>query len=82
MKIDNLTIKSELNMNTDFSKLVKDALDSAKRNIGHANVLIAGKTGVGKSTLVNVVFQGEMATTGIGKPITPNTREYSKEEFH
>lgn len=66
-------------MNTDFEKIVKDALSGAKKNLGHANVLIAGKTGVGKSTLVNAVFQGDMATTGIGRPVTPNTREYTKE---
>lgn len=66
-------------MSADFEKIVKDALAAAKKNIGHANVLIAGKTGVGKSTLVNAVFQGELATTGIGKPVTPNTREYTKE---
>jgi GTP-binding protein EngB required for normal cell division len=66
-------------MSADFEKIVKDALAGAKKNIGHANVLIAGKTGVGKSTLVNAVFQGNMATTGIGRPVTPNTREYTKE---
>jgi uncharacterized protein (DUF697 family)/GTP-binding protein EngB required for normal cell division len=66
-------------MTADFQKIVGDALAEAKQRIGHANVLIAGKTGVGKSTLVNAVFQGEMATTGIGRPVTPNTREYTKE---
>lgn len=63
----------------DFANIIKEALDRAKKNIGHANVLLAGKTGVGKSTLVNAVFQGDLATTGIGRPVTPNTREYTKE---
>ena len=66
-------------MTVDFEKIIKDALSAAKKNIGHANVLIAGKTGVGKSTLVNAVFQGELATTGIGRPVTQNTREYTKD---
>lgn len=46
---------------------------------GHVNVLIAGKTGVGKSTLINAVFQGDLATTGQGRPVTDNTREITKE---
>lgn len=65
-------------MTIDFTKVVEDALKSAKDAVGHATVLIAGKTGVGKSTLVNAVFQGDIAKTGIGKPVTQNTREYTK----
>ncbi len=49
------------------------------RERGHANVLIAGRTGVGKSTLINSVFQGDFATTGQGRPVTQNTREITKE---
>lgn len=65
-------------MTQDFQKIIEDALKSAKARVGHANVLIAGKTGVGKSTLVNAVFQGDLANTGIGRPVTQNTREYTK----
>lgn len=62
----------------DYAKIIKEALDQARKNIGHANVLIAGKTGTGKSTLINTIFQGDLATTGIGRPVTQNTREYTK----
>ena len=34
---------------------------------------------MGKSTLINSVFQGNFATTGQGRPITQNTREIKKE---
>lgn len=44
----------------------------------HANILIAGKTGVGKSTLINTVFRGEMAETGIGRPVTKEIQEITK----
>ena len=57
------------------------ALEEALRERGHANVLIAGRTGVGKSTLINSVFQGNLATTGQGRPVTQNTREITKEGF-
>lgn len=63
----------------DLGGMVKAALDEAVRERGHINVLIAGRSGVGKSTLINAVFQGELATTGQGRPITPNTREITKE---
>jgi len=34
------------------------------------NILIAGRTGVGKSTLVNTVFGAEVAKVGLGRPVT------------
>ena len=59
--------------------LAKKALEEALRERGHANVLIAGRTGVGKSTLINSIFQGNLATTGQGRPVTQNTREITKD---
>ena len=50
--------------NIDFGKLIKEKLEEAYEERGHANVLIAGRTGVGKSTLINSIFQGNLATTG------------------
>lgn len=63
----------------DLAALAKKALNEALRERGHVNVLVAGRTGVGKSTLVNAVFQGQFATTGQGRPVTANTREIVKE---
>lgn len=63
----------------NFEAAVKDALQEALRERGHVNVLITGRTGVGKSTLINSVFQGNFATTGQGRPVTQNTREIKKE---
>jgi uncharacterized protein (DUF697 family)/GTP-binding protein EngB required for normal cell division len=36
------------------------------------NIMLAGKTGVGKSTLINAVFGQDFAPTGIGAPVTLN----------
>lgn len=63
----------------DVAAAVKKALEEALRERGHVNVLVAGRTGVGKSTLVNSVFQGQLATTGQGRPVTTNTRAITKE---
>jgi uncharacterized protein (DUF697 family)/GTPase SAR1 family protein len=65
--------------NFNLAELAKRALDEALRERGHVNVLVAGRTGVGKSTLVNAVFQGDLATTGHGRPVTTHTREITKE---
>ena len=63
----------------DFDASVKDALRKAFKERGNVNILIAGATGVGKSTLINAIFQGKMADTGQGRPVTPNTREIKKD---
>ncbi len=63
----------------NLGEAVKHAIEEAIRERGHMNVLIAGRTGVGKSTLINAVFQGKMAETGHGKPVTQNTREITKD---
>lgn len=63
----------------DFADLLKCKLEDALKKRGRVNILIAGKTGVGKSTLVNAVFQGNLAETGDGRPVTQTTREIKKE---
>jgi len=49
-----------------FGKAWKDKAEE----IGRFNLAIFGKTGVGKSTLVNAIFGAEIAKTGIGEPVT------------
>jgi uncharacterized protein (DUF697 family)/GTP-binding protein EngB required for normal cell division len=63
----------------NFAKILQDQLESVIKNRGRVNILVAGRTGVGKSTLINAVFQGELATTGQGRPVTMQTREIFKE---
>ena len=42
------------------------------------NILVAGETGSGKSTLINSVFGSELAETGIGSAVTHKLEQYSK----
>ena len=48
----------------------------ANERLGHANILISGQTGVGKSTLINAVFRVPLAEEGTGKPVTKNVQRY------
>lgn len=70
-----MSVKNEY----DFAELLKLKLEEALKQRGKVNILIAGKTGVGKSTLINAVFQGNLAETGDGRPVTKTTREIEKE---
>ena len=54
-------------------------LDKALAELGHVNLIIAGKSGVGKSTLINSVFRQDVADTGVGKPVTEKMRLYERE---
>jgi len=72
-------LKQSSDLGPDVSALIKEKLEEALRKRGRVNILIGGKTGVGKSTLINAIFQGDLATTGQGRPVTTHTREYRKD---
>jgi len=65
----------------DLGTLISDSVKQANELRGQFNLLMAGITGVGKSTLVNAVFSQDLARTGQGKPVTMGTREYSRPGF-
>lgn len=44
------------------------------------NVIVAGKTGSGKSTLINSIFGWNVAATGLGHSITTKTSKYCNDE--
>ena len=45
------------------------------------NIMVVGKTGLGKSTLLNSLFGENLAITGNGKPITQKIRKFEPEGF-
>ncbi|KVU26548.1 GTPase [Burkholderia ubonensis] len=57
---------------------IEEAIGAATRGLGRVNVVTVGKTGVGKSTLINTIFRGEFAKTGSGKPVTQKIVEITK----
>ena len=65
-----------------FEEFIKK-FNQEMNEMGHANLIITGKTGVGKSTLINAAFREDIAKTGIGTPITDtgDVRWYEKKDF-
>ncbi|MGX7349427.1 YcjF family protein [Dolosicoccus paucivorans] len=42
------------------------------------NIIVAGKTGSGKSTLINALFREKIAETGVGAPVTQHIEKITK----
>ena len=68
-------------MTVDTEKIAQEAITAISdriKNLSTLNIIVAGKTGVGKSTLINAVFKDKLAETGIGKPVTDHMRKLTK----
>lgn len=55
-----------------------DKIKEEEMSMQTANLMVVGKTGVGKSTLINSVFREDLADTGIGTPVTKHLRRITK----
>jgi len=49
---------------------MEENINESNEKLNKINILVSGKTGVGKSTLINAIFNEELTKTGIGKPVT------------
>ena len=58
-----------------------DSINSKIKNLNKLNIIIIGKSGVGKSTLINSLFRGNFAETGLGKPVTQEIRKIEKQDY-
>lgn len=54
--------------------ICKEVKEATKSKL---NILIVGKTGYGKSTLINTIFGEKLAQSGTGKPITQEIKCYT-----
>ena len=59
-----------------FTDSFRSEYDRQLEILGRFNLALFGKTGVGKSTLVNAVFGAPLADTGIGEPVTKDSHLY------
>lgn len=66
------------NTSEDIQDIIKQSINDAVKGMGKVTILVAGKTGVGKSTLINSIFRGNLSETGSGRPVTQRIIEISK----
>lgn len=60
----------------NFGEIFQNELEKFVKNIKKPNILVLGGSGVGKSTLVNLVLKREVAIPGSGKPETKGIITY------
>lgn len=51
------------------------------RTIGRVNIVVAGQTGVGKSSLINAVFGEDFARTAAGRPVTQQAEWFTSDKM-
>lgn len=66
-------------MNENWFELFISKFNEEVEAMATANIMIIGKTGVGKSTLINNVFREKLVETGIGKPVTQHLNKITKQ---
>ncbi len=62
----------ENKLNAEFAKL--------RATVDRPNILLAGCTGAGKTSLLNEVFKKDIAKTGAGKPITQKIEKFCDDD--
>lgn len=71
-----------MQIDTDkIAQLCIDAINEKIKNLNTLNIIVVGKSGVGKSTLINSLFRGSFAETGLGRPVTSEIRRLEKKDY-
>lgn len=70
-----MSLAIDFNMVSELLHQTKDHVDKMPT----IRIMVVGKTGVGKSTLINNLFREKLATTGVGKPVTQYVQRLYKD---
>lgn len=62
-----------------LTAILDEALKKQHTKLGKINIIVAGRTGTGKSTLINAVFGESFAKTAMGRPVTQHATWYERE---
>lgn len=65
----------------EVAQKILDAIKKEYQELNRLNVMVLGKTGVGKSTLINNLFSRKVAETGVGKPVTEHIRKLELPDY-
>jgi len=64
-----------------ITEQVINKLNNEYSKLSELNIMVLGKTGVGKSTLINRIFGTKMVEAGTGKPVTSNILRVHQKGF-
>ena len=65
--------------NFDLGNKFEQEYAKVKAEVQKPNILIAGATGVGKSSIINMIFGENVAVVGTGKPVTQKIEVYESD---
>lgn len=65
----------------DLAQQCLNLINKELHDLKTLNIIVCGKTGVGKSTLINSLFREDLAEVGFGRPVTKEMKRYTLPDF-